>query len=105
MRLRMNELVHIQIVGAPVACAEGVKETWRDLGTYMAGRLQERYGPSIKVTYYDLFDPTCPPLPADAQLPLVLVDGDVLTSGGKLSMPAIRRHLETLGVEAVTFGT
>lgn len=97
----MNELVRIQIIGAPVACAEGVKETWRDLGLYMAARVEERYGSVVKVTYHDLFDPACPPLPADAQLPLVLVDGDVLTSGGKLSMPAIRRHLETLGIEPV----
>lgn len=101
----MNEPVRIQIVGAPVACAEGVKETWRDMGRYIATRLRERYGTMIEVIYHDLFDPACPPLPADAQLPLVLVDGVILTSGGKLSMPAIRRHLESLGVEPVTFGT
>lgn len=94
----MNGPVRIQIIGAPVACAEGVKETWRDLGLYMAGRLEERYGPAVEVSYHDLFDTDCPPLPPDAQLPLVLVEGDVLTSGGKLSMPAIRRRLEASGV-------
>ncbi len=97
----MNEPVRIQIVGAPVACAQGIKETWRDLGLYFAGQLSERFGPAVEVTYHDLFDPTCPPLPADAQLPLVLVDGDVLTSGGKLSMPAIRHHLEGRGIAPV----
>ncbi len=98
----MNELVHIQIVGAPVACAEGVKQTWRDLGLYLADRLREQYGSVIEVGYYDLFDPSCPTIPPDAQLPLVLVNGDVLTSGGKLSMPAIRRHLEAAGVMPVS---
>jgi hypothetical protein len=28
----------------------------------------------------------------------VLIDGQVFSSGGKLSMPAIRRHLDALGV-------
>jgi hypothetical protein len=54
---------------------------------------------AVSTTYYDLFDPNCSPLPPDVQLPLVLVNGDVLSSGGKLSMPAIRRHLDALGVQ------
>ena len=94
----MNSVTTIQIVGAPVACADGVKDTWRELAGWIAGKLQTRYGTAVSVTYYDLFDPDCPALLQDTQLPLVLVDGDVLSSGGKLSMPAIRRHLESLGV-------
>jgi hypothetical protein len=97
----MNEKVCIQIIGAPIACAEGVKDSWRDLSVYMGGRLIERYGPAVEVAYYDLFDPACPPLPPDAELPLVLVNGDMLSSGGKLSMPAIRRHLEANGLKPV----
>jgi hypothetical protein len=31
-----------------------------------------------------------------AQLPLVLVDGDVLSSGGKISIPVLRRRIEEL---------
>ncbi|MBE2197322.1 MAG: hypothetical protein IAE79_01850 [Anaerolinea sp.] len=96
----MSEPASIQIIGAPVACAEGLKETWRDLAGWMAGKLQARYGTAVTTTYYDLFDPNCPPLPPDAQLPLVLVNGELLTSGGKLSMPAIRRHLDALGVQS-----
>lgn len=96
----MTETVVIQIVGAPVACATGVQETWRELAQWMARQIEGRYGPAVTVTYYDLFEPDCPPLPEGAQLPLVLVNGDVLSSGGKLSMPAIRRRLETLGVAA-----
>ncbi len=88
----------IQVVGAPVACATGVQETWRDLAQWLAGQIEGRYGEAVSFTYYDLFDSDCPPLPAGAQLPLVLVNGDVLTNGGKLSMPAIRKRLEALGV-------
>jgi hypothetical protein len=88
----------IQIVGTPVACATGVRETWRELAQWMAGQLEARYGPAVSVAYYDLFDAGCPRLPEGAQLPLVLINGDVVTSGGKLSLPVIRKRLETLGV-------
>ena len=50
---------------------------------------------------FTLLEPDCPPLPEAAQLPLVFVNGDVLSSGGKLSMPAIRKRLEALGVTAI----
>jgi len=95
----MNEPTTIHIIGAPVACAEGVKETWRDLAGWLAGKLKARYGTAVTTTYYDLFDPNCPLLSSDAQLPLVLVNGELVSSGGKLSIPAIRRHLDTLGVQ------
>ena len=88
----------VSIVGAPVACADGVKETWRDLAGWFAGQLRTRYGEQVQVTYYDLFDSACPPLPPGAQLPVVLLNGQVITNGGKLSMPAIRTHLEAMGL-------
>ena len=46
------------------------------------------------VRYYDLFDADCPSMPAGAQLPLVLVNSEVLSSGGKIAIPAIRRKIE-----------
>lgn len=91
--------IAVEIVGSPVACAEGVKETWCDLADWAAAQLRTRYGDQVQVTYYDLFDPACPPLPADGQLPLVTVDGETVISGGKLAMPVIRRRLEALGVQ------
>lgn len=96
----MTEAAVIQIVGAPVACATGVQETWRDLARWIGGQIEGRYGPAVSVTYHDLFEPDCPSLPEGAQLPLVFVNDDVLSSGGKLSMPAIRKRLEALGVTA-----
>ncbi len=90
----------VQIIGAPVACAEGVKDTWRDVAQHAADQLRTRFGDSVQVWYFDLFDPACPPLPAGAQLPLVLLEGEVVSSGGKISVPAIRKRLEALGVES-----
>ncbi len=86
----------VQIIGAPVACAEGVKDTWRDIAGWAAGQLQARYGARLRVEYYDLFDPAVPLLPAGAQLPVVMVNGEVVSSGGKISLPAIRKRLESL---------
>jgi hypothetical protein len=54
------------------------------------------------VQYFDLFDPASPPIPVGAQLPLVLVDGNLISSGGKISIPLIRKYVEQLrtGVSA-----
>jgi disulfide oxidoreductase YuzD len=88
----------VEIVGAPVACAEGVKDTWREVAEWAARQLHVRYGDAVMVRYFDLFEAGCPALPPGAQLPLVLVDGEVLSSGGKVSVPAIRRRIEAHGV-------
>ena len=96
----MNTPVVVQIVGAPVACAAGVKDTWRKVAAWAAGQLRGYFGDAVRVDYYGLFDPACPLLPTDAQLPLVLVNGEVLSSGGKIAIPAIRRRVEALGVSA-----
>jgi hypothetical protein len=98
--LRMTVPIVVQIIGAPVACAEGVKDTWREVAAWAAGQLRGHFGDSVRVDYYDLFDPACPTLPSGAQLPFVLVNGEVLSSGGKLSVPAIRRRVETIEVTA-----
>jgi hypothetical protein len=86
------------IVGTRVACTEGLKDTWRDVASWTAGQLTARFGDAVRLEYHDLFDADCPPLPQGAQLPLVTIGEQVLTSGGKISMPAIRKRLEELGV-------
>ena len=95
----MNETVTIQIIGAPIACKEDVKETWRQVAEWAAGQLKTRFGERVQVRYYDLFDADCPPMPTGAQLPLVLVNAEVLSSGGKITMPAIRKRFEMSGIE------
>lgn len=90
----MNKVVSVQIVGAPIACEGGVKDNWRDTAKWSEGQLKARFGESVKVQYYDLFDADCPSMPPGAQLPLVLIEGDVVSSGGKISIPIIRRRVE-----------
>ena len=98
----MSKSVLVQIVGAPIACADGTEDTWREVSAWAAGQLRARFGDDVQVKYYDLFDVECPPMPADSQLPLVLVDGEVVSSGGKISVPALRKKIEAiLNKEAV----
>ena len=91
----------VQIVGAPIACAEGIKDSWRDTATLAAGRLRDRYGDAVRLEYYDLFDADAPPLPEQCALPVVIVDGVVIATGGKISMPAISRQLEACGLQRI----
>ncbi len=88
----------VQIIGAPLACADGIKDTWREVAKHTSDQLMARFGDRVRVQYFDLFDADCPALPDGAQLPLVLLEGEVLSSGGKISTPAIRKQIEVLSV-------
>jgi disulfide oxidoreductase YuzD len=92
----MSKVVSVQIVGAPIACEGGVKDSWRDTAQWAEGQLKNRFGEAVQVKYFDLFDADCPPMPANAQLPLVLVEDEVVISGGKISIPIIRRKVDEM---------
>ncbi len=49
----MSTTITVAIVGAPIACAEGVKETWRELADWAAAQLRTRYGDQVQVAYYE----------------------------------------------------
>jgi hypothetical protein len=91
----MSEVL-VQIIGAPIACQEGVKDAWREVAAWVAIKLQQRFGDAVLMKYSDLFDMDCPPLPPNAQLPVVLVDGDLVSSGGKISVPILQRKIESI---------
>ena len=92
----MSKVVSVQIVGSLIACEDGVKDTWRDTAKWAEGQLKNRFGEAVQVKYFDLFDADCPPVPANAQLPLVYVEDEVAISGGKISIPIIRRRVEEM---------
>lgn len=92
----MNRPVLVQIIAAPIACKDGVKDSWREVAHWAAGQLKARFGETVEVRYHDLFDPGCPFIPAGAQLPLVLVNGEVVSGGGKIAIPVIRRKIESV---------
>jgi disulfide oxidoreductase YuzD len=90
----MSKPVSVRIIGAQVACQEGVMDSWREVAAWVQGQLDARFGEAVQVRYYDLFDADCPSMPAGAKLPLVMVEREVISSGGKISVPAIRRKVE-----------
>ncbi len=94
----MTKPILVKIIGAPVACKDGIKESWREVADWAAGQLSRRYDGRVQVRYYDLFDPECPPLPPDSQLPVVLVDDTLISSGGKISIPLIRKTIDELSI-------
>ncbi len=95
----MSAQAVVRIVGSLVACQEGVKDTWREVAAWAAGQLAARFGSAVQVEYFDLFDPGCPALPPGAELPVVLVNQEVISCGGKISVPAIRKYLEAAGIK------
>ena len=93
----MNEPIHVKIVGAPVACKDGIKESWREVAAWAANQLRIHYGEMVAVHYYDLFDLDCPALPENSQLPVVFVNEALISQGGKISIPLIRKKIKEIG--------
>jgi len=92
----MSKPVLVQIVGAPIACKDGVKDSWREVSAWAAGQLRTYFGDDVQVKYYDLFDADCPPVPIGSELPLVFVNNEVVISGGKISIPVIRSKITSI---------
>lgn len=92
----MSNSVLVQIIGAPIACKEGVKDSWREVARWTEEQLKARFGEAVQVKYYDLFDVDCPSMPQEAQLPVVLVNGETTINGGKIAISVIRRKIESL---------
>jgi hypothetical protein len=92
----MSKPVLVQIVGAPIACKDGVKDSWREVSARAAGQLRTYFGNDVQVKYYDLFEADCPPVPPGSELPLVFVNSGVAISGGKISIPAIRTKITAI---------
>jgi hypothetical protein len=101
--LRLMEKAVIEIIGAPVACAEGFTDPWREAAGWAAEKLKKLYGEGVEIIYYDLFAAECPTLGEGAVLPAVLVNGEAVIMGGKISIPLIRSKLEELGVKKEMF--
>lgn len=95
----MNNPIEVTIIGAPIACKEGVKEAWRDVAQWTFNRLNVKFGDQVVTHYFDLFDPDCPQFPAGSQLPIVFINGNIISSGEKISMPLIRKELEVIIAE------
>jgi len=93
--------VVVRIIGVPTACAEGVTEAWKKVARQASAQLAARFGDRVRVEYYDLFAPEVDSFPEvlakvgqGAQIPLVFVGSELLSSGGKVSVPAIAGYID-----------
>ena len=103
----MDQRVTVRIFGTLTACRDGTGDAWRDTAAFARRALSRRFGDQVAVEYYDLFSPEMDRFPevvalvaaGQGQVPLVFVDGELLSTGGKVSVPDIRRRLEAMGLK------
>ncbi len=103
------QVITVRVFGVPTANSCGPQDGWRDATAWMANALKKQFGEQVLVEYYDLFSEALDAFPqvlalvaqGQAQPPLVFVGDELLSSGGKISAPAIRRRLEALGLATV----
>ena len=96
--MSQQKTVTIQIIGSLIACSGGVRDDWRKITKWLERNLKTVYGDQILVEYFDLFDDNSPGIPIGAKLPAVIINGEVLSVGEKISVPKIRKHLESYGI-------
>ncbi len=101
-------MITVRVFGVPTANSCGPQDGWRDATEWIARNLQARFGEQIRVEYYDLFSEAQAAFPdviarvasGTAQPPLVFVGDELLSSGGRISGPAIRQRLEAMGLSS-----
>ena len=97
----------VRIFGTSVACKDGSTDAWRRTAAFVGNALRVRFGNQIKSEYYDLFAPDMDRFPqvlalvakGQGRVPLVFIGDELVSSGGAILIPEIRR-LEALGCQA-----
>jgi len=86
----------------------GPPDGWREATEWVARSLKTRFGDQVRVEYFDLFFDAVDAFPQamdavaqGAKPPLVFVGDELLSTGERISGPAIRRRLEVLGLAEV----
>lgn len=97
--------VHVVVVAVTGGSCAG-KPTWETATGLLRSRLHRRFGDSVSVVYVELFSPESFKLPEvlngigdeSLRLPVVLVNGQVVSAGVKLNEGLIARSIaEVLG--------
>ncbi len=95
-----TEAIEVCVFTAPDAsCGAGM--TWSAACAFTSERLKRRFGDAVRVEHIQLFCPRTFDFPlvvaaieAGAPLPIVTVDGQVVSQGGKLSERIIAQAIE-----------
>ncbi|HZP00910.1 MAG TPA: hypothetical protein VFD30_11490 [Terriglobia bacterium] len=95
-----TEPVSVTVLAVSSAPCSG-KMTWETATTFLRERLEKRFGSQVAVHYVELFSPESFAFSAVLegiqqeryQLPVVLVDGTIVTNGTKLNEGTIAQHI------------
>ena len=88
----MSTIAKVQIIGAPIACQEGYQDAWRDAAEWAAGQLAARFGESVHVKYFDLFDADCPTFPPRLNCRLSWLTTSIYQLEGRYQFPLSARN-------------
>jgi hypothetical protein len=99
--------VVVHIFGTLTACKEGTTDAWRRIAAFARSALRARFGERVEVEYHDLFSSEMDRFPevlalmagGQGRIPLVSVGKELLSSGGNVSIPDMRRRLESLSLQ------
>lgn len=94
------QAVTVTVLAASSAPCTG-KMTWEMAATWLRERLDERFGSRVRVHYVQLFSPESFAFSAvlegikreEFSLPVVMVDGSIVSSGTKLNETLITRNI------------
>ena len=101
----MDKII-VRIFGVPVAgCKPG--KTWRDAASFAKNLLTLRFGSKIEVEYIEFLSPEWEKFPnitdlintGQAQIPIVMVNDEILSSGGKVNVGKIEKYLLNMGLK------
>jgi hypothetical protein len=95
--LMVEQAVAVRVFAAPDAsCGHG--QAWSAATAYIGTRLRRRFGERVAVEHVEIFTPRSFEFPdvlaaieAGSSLPIVQVDGRIVSEGGKLSESVIAR--------------
>ena len=95
----------MKIFGAPVAgCKPG--KTWKDAANLAKKWLTLKFGEQVKVEYIEFLPPKWKDFPQivelinkkQAKIPIITVKDEVISTGGKINISQIEKHLLNIGV-------
>lgn len=98
----------MKIFGAPVAgCKPG--KTWQDAANFAKNWLSSRFGEQVEVEYIEFLPPKWKEFPkiidlinkGEAKIPIITVNDEVISCGGKVDISQIGKHLQAIGIKKV----
>jgi len=101
-----NTKTKVKIFGVPVAgCKSG--KSWQDAAAFAKNLLTLKFGNQVEVEYIEFLPPKWKEFPkiidlinkGKAKIPIIVVNDEVLSTGGKVNISQIERYLINIGLK------